>query len=174
MRYLPRALASGAQGLQPGVTARCSSARVGGRVAKFSSVRVGVCEGAKRGEVYSPATCEVHFGSAAKSAARRRAKFPSAARQGLQPGDVISSLRRAPVGEGARRRARARRGTICSPARCSACRRGRRRGGLQVHNPVPRVAPATLGAGAGGGAPPSSSPSRFTEHDIYDQGWVDQ
>ena len=34
---------------------------------------------------------------------------------------------------------------------------------------VPRVAPATLGAGAGGGAPPSSSPSHFTEHDIYDQ-----
>ena len=35
--------------MQPGVTARCSSARVGvgkrGRVAKFSSVRVGVCEG---------------------------------------------------------------------------------------------------------------------------------
>jgi len=36
-------------------------------------------------------------------------------------------------------------------------------------NAVPRVAPATLGAGAGGGAPPSSSPSHFTEHDIYDQ-----
>ena len=34
---------------------------------------------------------------------------------------------------------------------------------------VPRVAPATLGAGAGGGAPPSSSPSHFTEDDIYDQ-----
>ena len=34
---------------------------------------------------------------------------------------------------------------------------------------VPRVAPATLGAGAGGGAPPSSSPPHFTEHDIYDQ-----
>ena len=34
---------------------------------------------------------------------------------------------------------------------------------------VPRVAPATPGAGAGGGAPPSSSPSHFTEHDIYDQ-----
>ena len=34
---------------------------------------------------------------------------------------------------------------------------------------VPRVAPATLGAGAGGGAPPSSSPSHFTEHDTYDQ-----
>ena len=34
---------------------------------------------------------------------------------------------------------------------------------------VPRVAPATLGEGAGGGAPPSSSPSHFTEHDIYDQ-----
>ena len=34
---------------------------------------------------------------------------------------------------------------------------------------VPRVAPATLGEGAGGGAPPSSLPSHFTEHDIYDQ-----
>ena len=34
---------------------------------------------------------------------------------------------------------------------------------------VPRVALATLGAGAGGGAPPSSSPSHFTEHDTYDQ-----
>ena len=37
---------------------------------------------------------------------------------------------------GARRWARARRRTICSPARCSACRRWRRRGGLQVHNPA--------------------------------------
>ena len=63
--------------------------------------------------------------SAARSAARRRAKFSSAARRGLQPGD-----------EGARRWARARRRTICSPARCSACRRGRGRGGLQVHNPA--------------------------------------
>jgi len=34
---------------------------------------------------------------------------------------------------------------------------------------VPRVAPAILGAGAGGAALPSSSPSHFTEHDIYDQ-----
>ena len=47
------------RGLQPGVTARYSSARVGGRVAKFSSVRVGVCEGTKRGGVCSPATCGV-------------------------------------------------------------------------------------------------------------------
>jgi len=35
-------------------------------VAKFSSVQVGVCEGAKRGEVFSPATCGVHFGSTAQ------------------------------------------------------------------------------------------------------------
>ena len=43
--------------------------------------------------------------SAARSAARRRVKFSSAARRGLQPGDV-----RAPAGEGARRRVRARAG----------------------------------------------------------------
>ena len=45
---------------------------------------------------------------------------------------------RAPVGEGARRRARARRGTNCSPAKCLACRHERRLGGLnslQVHSP---------------------------------------
>jgi len=53
-----------------------------GRVAKSFSARVGVGEGAKRGEVFSPATYEVFFGT--------------------------------------RRRARARRQTICSPARCSA------------------------------------------------------
>ena len=41
--------------------------------------------------------------------------------------------------------------------------------GRSVRVAVPRVAPATLGAGAGGRAPPSSSPSHFTEHDIYDQ-----
>jgi len=113
-RHLPRALASGVRGLQPVVTARYSSARVGGRVAKFffgASRRVRGREAQRglqpgdvrsslrqRGEVCSPATCEVLFG--------------------------------------ARRRARARRRTICSPARCSACRRGRRRGGLQVHNPA--------------------------------------
>ena len=39
----------------------------------------------------------------------------------------------------------------------------------RLAHPVPRVAPATLCAGAGGGAPPSSSPSHFTEHDTYDQ-----
>ena len=33
-------------------------------MAKFPSVRVGVCEGAKCGEIFSPATCEVLFGSA--------------------------------------------------------------------------------------------------------------
>jgi len=38
--------------------------------------------------------------------------------------------------EDARQRARMRRRTTISPARCSACRRGRRRGGLQVHNPA--------------------------------------
>jgi len=65
------------------------------------------------------------------------------ARRSLQPGDVRSSLRQrgeifspATCGVlfGARWRARARRYTTFSPARCSACRRGRRRGGLHVHN----------------------------------------
>ena len=63
------------------------------------------------------------------------------ARRGLQPGDVRRSLRQrvevfspgtCKVIFGARQRVRARRRMICSPARCSACRRGRRRGGLQV------------------------------------------
>ena len=101
-----------------GIPSRESEWSLGGRVAKFSSVQVGVYEGAKRGEICSPAMCEALFGSAARSAA----------------GDVRSSIRRALAGEGARRRARARRRTICSPARCSACRRWRRRGGLRVHN----------------------------------------
>ena len=71
-----------------------------------------------------------------RSAARRHGEVLLRARRSGQegPGDVQSSLRRAPVGEAARRRARARRRTICSPARCSACRRGRRHGGLQVRN----------------------------------------
>ena len=88
------------------------------------------------------------------------------ARRGLQPGDVLSSLPqrgevcssamcevlfggRAPAGESARRWARARRRTIFSPARCSACRRGRGRGGLQVHNPASwRCAPRCVSAWA--------------------------
>jgi len=39
--------------------------------------------------------------SIARSAARRRAEFSSAARRGPQPGDVRSFLRRVPAGEGA-------------------------------------------------------------------------
>ena len=34
---------------------------------------------------------------------------------------------------------------------------------------VPRAALAALGAGAGGGAPPSSSPLHIQEPDTYDQ-----
>ena len=60
---------------------------------KFSSVQVGVCKGAKRGEVCNPATCEVHFGCAARSAAQRRAKFSSARAGGRG---------RASAGEGAK------------------------------------------------------------------------
>ena len=137
-RHLPCALASGARGLQPGVTARCFSVRVGvgnrasgarsrqpGVTARYPSARVGVVKRVARGEVslVQVGVCECVRGREA--------------RRGLQPGDVRSFFRRAPVGEGARRRARARRRTICSPARCSACRRGRRRGGLHVHNPAP-------------------------------------
>ena len=49
------------------------------------------------------------------------------ARQGLQPGDVRSSLRRAAAGEGAEARG-------LQPGEVSgACRRGRRRGGLQFY-----------------------------------------
>ena len=59
-RHLPRALASGARDLQPGVTARCSSARVG----------VGEC--AERGEVCSPVTCDVLFGARRRARAWRR------------------------------------------------------------------------------------------------------
>jgi len=64
-------------------------------LAKFSSVRVGVCEGAKRGEVFGLATCEVLFGSTARSAARRHAEFSSARAGGRG---------RAPAGEGAEAR----------------------------------------------------------------------
>ena len=52
-------------------------------------------EGAKRGKVCSPATCEVLFGARRRARARGRE-----ARQCLQPGDVRSSLRRAAAGEG--------------------------------------------------------------------------
>ena len=86
-----------------GIPSRASEWSRGGRAAKFSSVQVGVCEGAKRSEVCSPATCEVHFGSAARSAARRRDKFSQARAGGrgcapagegakghdLQPGEVF-------------------------------------------------------------------------------------
>ena len=60
-------------------------------MAKFPSVRVGVCEGAKCGEIFSPATCEVLFGSAARFVTWRRAKFSSARAGGRE---------RAPAGEG--------------------------------------------------------------------------
>jgi len=72
--HLPRALASGVRGLQPGVTAR------------YSSARVGMVKRGARGEVF--------FGSSLPMQGRD-------ARRSLQPGDVRSSLRRAPVGEGA-------------------------------------------------------------------------
>jgi len=47
-------------------------------VAKFSSARVGVGEGAKRGEVCSWATCEVLFGARRRARARRRAIYSPA------------------------------------------------------------------------------------------------
>ena len=62
-------------------------------------------EGAKCGEVYSPAMYEVPFGARRRARARRR---------------MICSPATCGVLFGARRRARARRRTICSPARCSA------------------------------------------------------
>jgi len=113
----------------------------GGRVAKFSSVRVGVCEGAKRGEDCGTATCEVLFGSAARSAARRRAKFSSARAGGRERGGARSAarrgVRRVGVGEGtAACRSTTRR---CGDVFLGACRRGRRLGGLnslQVHSPA--------------------------------------
>ena len=80
-RHLPRALASGARGLQPGVTAR------------YSSARVGVVKKGARGEVF--------FGASRRVRGRE-------SRRGLQPGDVRSSLRRAPAGEGAEAHDRAR------------------------------------------------------------------
>ena len=94
-----------------------------GRVAKFSSVRVGVGEGAKRGEVCSPAICEVFFGAWRRARARRRTIFSPAwcsARVG--------------VGEGAGARGLAvrRRGEVSF----GASRAGRRRCGLQVHSPA--------------------------------------
>ena len=114
-RHLPRALASGARSLQPSATARCSSTHIGvgkrtpgarglqpGAAARCSSTRIGVAKRWARGEVFL--RCEsacARARSAVRSSARRRAKFSSAARRGLQPGDVRSSLRRAPVGEGA-------------------------------------------------------------------------
>ena len=54
---------------------------------KFPSVRVGVCEGAKCGEIFSPATCEVLFG------ARRWARALA--------GGLKRVVRRVGVGEGA-------------------------------------------------------------------------
>jgi len=110
-------------------------------VAKFSSVQVGVCEGAKRGEVFSPATCEVLFGSAARSSARRRAEFSSARAGGRGRGGARSAarrgVRRVGVGEGAAacRSTTRRRGDVF----LGACRRGRRLCGLsslQVHSPA--------------------------------------
>ena len=132
MRHLPRALASEARGLQPGVTARCSFARVGGAWRSFLR-----CESA----------C-ARARSAARFAAQRRAKFSSAAQRGLKSNDVRSSLRRAPVGEGAeahdlqpgevfglsrgRKRAAACRSTTRrrGDVFLGACRRGRRLGSL--------------------------------------------
>jgi len=92
----------------------------------------------RHGEVFLRARRRGQEGvGGARSAARRHGKVLLSARRSGQEGIARrSSLRRAPVGEGAHRRARARRRTICSPARCSACRRGRRRGGLQDHNPA--------------------------------------
>ena len=93
----------------------------------FSSVRVGVCEGAKRGEVFSPATCEVLFGSAARSSARRRAEFSSARAGGRRRGGARSAVRRGVrrvgVGEGAAacRFTNRRRGDVF----LGACRCGR-------------------------------------------------
>ena len=71
-RHLPRALASRARDLQPGVKARCSSARARGA-------------GARR---------EVLFGASRRGRGRE-------ARRGFQPGDVRSFLRHAAAGEGA-------------------------------------------------------------------------
>ena len=99
---------------------------------KFSSVRVGVCEGAKRGEVCNPATCGVLFD--ARRWARARAG-------GRGRGGARSSARRSVphvgVGEGAAACSSTvrRRGDVF----LGACRRGRRLGGLnrlQVHSPA--------------------------------------
>ena len=73
-------------------------------------------EGAKRGKVCSPATCEVLFGARRRARARRRE-----ARQGSQPGDVRSSLWRASAGECAKREG------VCSPATCGVVFGARRR-----------------------------------------------
>jgi len=75
-RQLPRASTLGARDLQPGVTASCSF-----------SARVGVSK--RRGGAWRRL-----FGAIRRGRGRE-------ARRGLQPGDVRSSLRRAPAGEGA-------------------------------------------------------------------------
>ena len=106
-RHHPRALVSGARGLQPGVTARSSSARVGvgkrapgarglqtGVSARCSSARVGVVKrGARAWKSFL--RCEsacARARSAVRSVTRRRAEF-SLTRAGGRG--------RAPVGEGA-------------------------------------------------------------------------
>ena len=98
-RTLPRTLASGARGLQPGVTARYSSERVGvskkalgarglqpGVTVRCSSARVRVVKRGARGEVF--------FGASRRVRGRE-------ARRGLQPSDVRSFLRCAAANEGA-------------------------------------------------------------------------
>jgi len=95
------------------------------------------CESAcaKRGEVCSPATSGVLFGSAARSAARRRAEFSSAGEgaeaHDMQPGEVF--------GVSAWAKARRPAGPQPGVVFLGASRRGRRLGGLsslQVHSPA--------------------------------------
>ena len=127
-RHLPRALASGAPDLQPGVTARCSSARVG--VGKRQVAGGGAWRSFLRRE-----SAWARARSAAGAAVRRHAKFSSARGGGRGRGGARSAARR-----GARRVsawAKALGREVCIPAswRCvpGSCRRGRRRGGLQLY-----------------------------------------
>jgi len=90
------------------------------------------CARARSGEVCSPATCEAFFGSAARSAAQRRAKFSSERAGGRGRGGARSAARqgvpRVGVDEGAAacRSTTRRRGDVS----LGACRRRRRLGGL--------------------------------------------
>jgi len=127
LRNLPRAFESGREVCSPasrkGAPPRASEWSRGGRGVVFSSVRVGMCEGAKRGEVCSPATCEVLFGARRWARARAGGRGRGGARSSARR-DVL----RVGVGEGAAayRSTNRRRSDLF----LGACRRGRRLGCL--------------------------------------------